>query len=263
MIPRLVQAGYRVVAPDMRGYGFSDKPKSVADYRVHLLVQDCVELLEMANKEGEVEGRSQPLPPPTLVAHDWGGVVAWNLAQRHPDSIGKLVILNSPHPSMYQALLRTSPVQLMMAWYVFYFQLPLLPELMFTLQPFKAAGSMFRTRNNSYGQLDKEIIVSSWLIPGAMTAMLNYYRAFVRGIFSRALSKKNSSARARDEKIKVPTLVVWGKNDGALSQKLAQGLDKYVENVQVHLLDGVSHWVPAESPDLAAQKIIDFLLVKD
>src|SRR5947209_6217022 len=170
-IPALAAAGFRVVVPDLRGYNLSDKPPGVASYRLPLLSQDVAELIRRAGAERAA-----------VAGHDWGGGIAWHLAMTRPDCVGKLIILNAPHPALYEREVRKLP-QLLRSWYIFFFQLPWLPELVCRWHDFALLrravreGPACRDRVTRH---DADLYIKALARPGALTAAINYYRAVFR-----------------------------------------------------------------------------------
>src|SRR5262245_12345209 len=171
-LPALAAAGFRVLAPDLRGYNLSDKRAGIASYRLSLLSQDIAELIRHAGVERA-----------TVVGHDWGGVIAWHLAMTRPDCIDKLIILNAPHPTAYEREVRKLP-QLLRSWYVFFFQFPWLPELVCRWHHFALLRRALRegpVHGKRVTRDDVDRCVRALARPGALTAALNYYRAGFRG----------------------------------------------------------------------------------
>ncbi|WP_394822686.1 alpha/beta fold hydrolase [Pendulispora albinea] len=233
-LPMLANAGFRAIAPDMRGYGASDKPKSVSDYAPPRLVDDVSALV-----------RSLGYEKVHLVGHDWGAVVAFYVAALRPDVVDRLVILNGPHPDAYTRALLKSQAQRKRSWYVFAFQLPFLPERVLALKG--TLPRLFRLSGPGVFS-DDEIDTYTHAIrqPGAARAMVNYYRASAR-------------YRGRLPIIKRPTLVLWGEKDVALGTGLLDGLDRYVESFDVQRFPDASHWLPEEKPDEVHSAIVRFL----
>ena len=243
-IPALAAAGYHVIAPDMRGYNLSEKPPGVLPYHIRHLVGDAAELLRAFG--GEQGGY--------LVGHDWGGVVAWHTARRHPELVQKLVILNAPHPNRFLEVLHDVPAQRRKSWYVALFQLPWLPELLLPRtakqveRSFRASGA-----NPHHFTLDDARQYAEALNqPGAKTAMLNYYRNMAR----RTLANR---MRELPHELAMPTLLLWGTEDVALDivNADADKLRRWVPNLQVELL-GASHWVQMDAPERVNELILEF-----
>jgi pimeloyl-ACP methyl ester carboxylesterase len=241
-IPALSRAGFRVIAPDLRGFGLSAKPERVASYRMSEVSADVVALI------ASLGGRAA-----ALVGHDWGGVVAWHTAMKHPEVMEKLVILNCPHPRRFLAALRSAR-QIRKSWYMFFFQLPVVAERGIARKDFAVIRRAFRTqpvRPLAYTDADIDRIVEALKQPGALTGGLNYYRAAFR---------RPPIERSRGGFRPVPcrVLVIWGDRDVALGRELAEPDPKWVPNARVEHLDA-SHWVPSDAPERVNALITDFV----
>jgi len=245
-VPPLAAAGFRVVAPDMRGYNLSGKPKGAANYRASTLVQDVVSLVRHLG-----EARAH------VAGHDWGGVVAWRLALRHPERVDRLVIANAPHPAVFSRELKR-PRQLFRSWYAMFFQLPLLPELVFRANGYAMLERIFRdgpARPGAFSDEDIRRYKEAMSRPGALTAMLNYYRSFARTLGHRGAA---GGAPATDT-VTRPTLVIWGERDTALNLHNLDGLERYVPDLRIERIPDASHWVLADAPDRVSERMIRFL----
>jgi epoxide hydrolase 4 len=234
-IPLLVQLGYEVWAPNLRGYGQSSKPPDMQDYAIELLMADVTHLIDQAS-----EGR-----PVTLIAHDWGALIAWAFAASNLRPLDRLVILNVPHPARLAEGLRTWQ-QFKKSWYVFFFQLPWLPERLMAAGGARAIGRAFSALamdQTNFGPEVLQVYRDNALIPGALTAMVNYYRA--------AVQTKGFRNFARDKVclITVPTLMIWGEEDLALGVELTDGYEGLVQHFTLRRLKGVGHWVQQEAPE--------------
>src|ERR687894_606750 len=241
-IPALVEAGFRVVAPDMRGYNLSDKPSGVRAYRLELLARD-VERLILACGERTA----------AVVGHDWGAIVAWIAAMRHSERVWRHAILNVPHPARIGDVL-LSPGQLLRSSYVFFFQIPRLPEEVIRAGDFALLRSALRRDPVRPGALTTEDIeryVEAMARPGALTATLNYYRALLRN---------PRETQALLERIEAPVLVIWGERDRFLSRSLAEPPPLWVPNLlHVERLPDASHWVAEDRPREVTTLLLDFL----
>lgn len=238
-IPALAEAGFRVVAPDMRGYNLSSRPSDVAAYGTDLLAADIRDLIrELA------EDRA------FLVGHDWGAAAAWATAANHPEVVERLAILNAPHPRrMLQGLRR--PRQLARSWYMFFFQLPRLPERLARAGGWSGLRRAFDdARPGAFTQQDLAHYVEAWSQPGALTAMLNYYRAAFR---------QARRAGERSGTVQAPTLVIWGERDPHVGAELAEPDPADVPNLEgVVRLPDASHWVQHDEPERVGQLLIEF-----
>lgn len=232
---------YRVVTPDLRGYNYSDKLQSVQLYSISELVEDIAGIITNLGYEKCI-----------LVGHDWGGAIAWYFADKYPHMVEKLIVLNIPHPAKFMQGLWT-PQQLRKSWYVFFFQLPILPELLFRWNNYQAIESAFvkmAIDQSAFSDEDIQAYKKSAAKPGALTAMINYYRCF----FQQLLTAKKSW-----KKLDIPTLMIWGENDTALGKELTYGTEEYVTDLTLKYIPNCSHWVQQEKPDLVNQYMADFL----
>lgn len=237
-IGRLAAAGFRVLTPDQRGYGASDKPPGIAPYTADRLAADVLRLADLAGRERFA-----------LAGHDWGGVVAWWVALTAPDRVERLVILNAPHPATLQSHARHHPGQWLRSWYVLAFQLPILPERLIRARGFRLAERMLRatSRRGAFDADDLALYREAWARPGAVTAMLNWYRALRRRV------------RPPAGRVKPPTLILWGDRDRFLDRGLAEAAAAQCDDVRVVHLESASHWLQHEEPARVAQEIDDFL----
>lgn len=241
-IPALATAGFQVVAPDLRGYNESDKPAGVACYRLDTLANDVLGLIQTLGT-----GRA------VVAGHDWGGGIAWYLAIHHPQLVEKLIILNSPHPAAFWRALRTS-TQLLRSWYMFFFQLPWVPEWLIRAGNFAGLERTLRqgpVRAGAFSDEDIRYYKQALARPGALTAALNYYRALFR------YRPKDVMQQVRP--IQVPTLLLWGERDRYLSIRLTQGLEAWVPDLRICRLPHASHWVQNDAPDDVNQAMLAFL----
>ena len=241
-IPVLAEAGYEVWAPNLRGYGESSKPPKVSDYAMDSLLADIAALIDTAGRE-EV----------TLVGHDWGAVQAWMFAIRRVRPLQRLVIMNVPHPACMQREMRSFR-QLRKSWYIFFFQIPWLPEKVLCARQAKAVGDAFENSAVDKSRFPAEVTDvyrQAALRPGAMRSMVNYYRAALRGI--------RQTASEELPVIEVPTLMLWGLEDVALSKETTDGTDQYVADLTLRFLPEVSHWVQQEAPETVNAMLLAWL----
>ncbi|MCB0069169.1 MAG: alpha/beta hydrolase, partial [Caldilineaceae bacterium] len=239
-IPALAAAGYHVWAPDQRGYNRSDKPAGVAAYGIETLAKDVVGLIEAS-------GREQVY----LVGHDWGAAVAWWVAGRYPERVKKLAILNVPHPAVMQRTVREDAEQRKKSWYIFFFQLPWLPEKSLSDNGYTNAirGLKGSSRRGTFSDQDIAAYRQAWSQPGALTGMLNWYRAVAR----------NQGTGVSLGRIRVPTLMIWGANDIALSRSMAQPSIDLCDDGRLVFLEEASHWVQHEEPETVNRLLLEFL----
>jgi len=241
-VPFLAAAGFRVLAPDMRGYNLSEKPRGVGAYRVEELTRDVAELARHAGAE-----RAH------VVGHDWGGLVAWWTAILHPEVVARLVVMNAPHPAVVRRGLFTHG-QLRKSRYIFFFQLPVLAERRFAADDFAVLRRYLRrdpVRPQAFSEEDIQRYVEAIGRPGALTAAMNYYRAAFRAAPLLALK-----ARRR---IEAPVLMIWGERDRYLGLHLLSGTEEWVPNLRVERIPEASHWVQADAPERVNQLLLGFL----
>jgi len=243
-IPALAAAGFRVVAPDLRGYNLSEKPKGVDSYRAGRVMEDVVQLVRHLGAE-----RAH------VAGHDWGGVIAWRLAIRRPEVVDRLAIINAPHPAIFGRELK-HPRQLLRSWYAGFFQIPKLPEASFRARGHALLARVFRespVRAEAYTDDDIARYIEAASQPGALTAMINYYRAFGRDT-ARGEGKGDGPG---DGMVRRPTLVIWGERDSALNIHNLDGLDACVPDLRVERIPDASHWVPADAPETVSRLLAE------
>ncbi len=237
-IEPLAAAGFRVIVPDQRGYNLSSKPSGVAAYALPELVSDVIAIADQLGKEKI-----------SLAGHDWGAAVAWSTALLHPQRIAKLVVLNVPHPSVMRKFLSTSPRQLLRSWYMFFFQLPWLPEALFSASDF-SVGSWSLLRSSRQGTFSPEDLTqyrAAWSQPGALTAMLNWYRALFR-----------IRIKFQDKTVRVPTRILWGERDDFLLTEMAHQSLRYCTSAELFTFASATHWLQHEEPARVSELLIDF-----
>ncbi|HEV8323620.1 MAG TPA: alpha/beta hydrolase [Myxococcota bacterium] len=243
-IPALARAGFRVVAPDQRGYNLSDKPAGVRSYDARILAHDVERLVRAC---GAARAHA-------VVGHDWGGGVAWLTAMRHPEVLGRLCVLNCPHPARLLAAFLTAR-QLRKSWYMFYFQLPFLPERSMAADDFASIRRTFRrepVRPEAFSDDDIQRYVDALSRPGALTAAVNWYRAMFRQDPRRTLAELRQPVAA-------PTLVLWGERDPHLGAELAEPDPALVPDVRVVRIDDASHWVQVDAYERVNEALLEFL----
>ncbi|HRI64738.1 MAG TPA: alpha/beta fold hydrolase [Polyangium sp.] len=231
-IPLLVKLGYRVWAPNLRGYGKTSKPAGVGAYHIDRLVDDVAGLVHAA-------GAKETL----LVTHDWGSIIGWQVAMRQTIALERLVIMNVPHPACFMRQLRTWE-QLKRSWYMFAFQLPFFPEMRLLANDAEVVARSFTAMAVDRRRFPKEVTDEyrrSAQEPGAAKAMVNYYRAMLRAKLSVSVPKPGT--------VDAPTLMIWGASDKALTNANTEGTEKYVRDLTLRMLPNVSHWVQQEAPE--------------
>jgi pimeloyl-ACP methyl ester carboxylesterase len=242
-IPAIADAGFRVVVPDQRGYNLSDKPKGIRSYRLDELVNDIVGLIDALDYEKV-----------NVVGHDWGAIVAWTLAYRHPERLQHLSIINVPHPVVMRQFLRSDFEQMRRSWYAAFFQLPWLPEMGMRANHWRGATLALRGSGKIHTFTNEDIkrYKEAWSQPGAITAMINWYRAAAR--YPRQIPK--------EMRIHVPTLILWGMKDVTLTHRMAHPSLDHCDDGDLIFFPDATHWVQHEVADVVNQFLIDFLLNK-
>ncbi len=233
-LPLLAKLGWKAWAPDLRGYGESERPKHLQDYAIELLMEDVANLIDAAGARETM-----------LIAHDWGAIIAWYFAMRRLRPLSRLVILNVPHPAPMSRELRRWR-QLRRSWYALFFQLPWLPDRLLAARDARAVGQAFLRSSCDRSRFPEEVLDvyrRAASQPGATTAMLHYYRALVRGGGGARQAKLGFPV------IETPTLMLWGEEDVALTKETTIGTDVYVRDLTLRYLPGVSHWVQQEAPE--------------
>jgi pimeloyl-ACP methyl ester carboxylesterase len=241
-IAALAETGFRVVAPDMRGYNLSGKPRGVKNYRIEVLAQDIANLIQVCGAESA-----------TVVGHDWGGVVAWVVAMRHSEQVEKLAILNCPHPERFLRRLWT-PRQLRKSWYIFALQVPGPPGRVVQRCIFNWIKSNFRkdpVRPGTFTDEDIWRYEDAMAHPGALTASTNYYRAGFR--------RTPAQTRKVFRKVEMPVLVIWGEEERYFDPELAEVDREWAPNARVERLPDASHWVQQDRPEKVNALLLEFL----
>lgn len=243
-LPAFAQAGYRVWAPNLRGYTGTSRPPALEAYHIGPLLDDVHALVEAAGVRRAI-----------LIGHDWGGLIAWFYGIRYADRIDRLVLLNAPHPACFQREL-THWRQRLRSLYALFFQLPWLPETVLRLGGGWAVGALVRRLFVHPERISADVLKAyrqQACEPQALTAMLNYYRAAGRG------GGAADQEKAGYPPIHVPTLVIWGVQDGALVRENLDGLDEYVSDLTVLTVDTAGHFVHQDEPTLVTREILHWL----
>lgn len=242
-IPLLTQLGFRVWAPDLRGFGQTSKPAGVGSYSQETLEADVAALIEASGAKEVV-----------LIGHDWGALIAWNYAMFGRVPIAKLIVMNVPHPAILAEQIFNLR-QLLRSWYIFFFQLPWLPEWLLSRNNCAAIAASIRDTAADKTRFSADILrvyQQSAAQPGALTAMVNYYRAAVRNF--------NKMKKRGARQITIPTLFLWGEADKVLGIECTYGTEKHVDDLTFHRLPHVSHWIQQEAPEQVNVLIKTWLL---
>ena len=240
----LAHAGYRVWAPDLRGYGETTRPENLDSYHLEAILEDVAALIEASNLSRVI-----------LIGHDWGGIIAWYYAMRRPGKLEALIILNAPHPACFEREIRHWR-QFRRSWYMAAFQIPWIPEALLAAGEASLIGAIFERMRMNSEYLSNDIVRryrQQASQRGALSAMLNYYRAAIRG---------GGAARQRAQgysPIDLPTLVIWGLRDQALTKHNLNGLDKLVPDLTVVTLEKSGHFVHQDEPRRVTDEILGWL----
>jgi pimeloyl-ACP methyl ester carboxylesterase len=250
-LPLLAKLGYTAWAPNLRGYDGSSRPQKKSDYRIDCLTADVAGLIDASGAKSTL-----------LIGHDWGGVIAWIFALQKIRPLDHFIALNFPHPKFYRERIARWP-QITKSWYVFLFQLPWFPEFMMGSRSARIVGQTFSATAIDKSRFPEEVLDvyrRNALIPGALTAMINYYRANwgIRrgGLFA-------EQRQAIESILETPTLMIWGENDIALGRHLTYGTEKLVKDLTLRYLPDVSHWVQQEAPETVNAMIEAWLTGKE
>jgi len=230
-IEPLAQAGYRVWAPDQRGYNLSDKPAGIDAYTIDTLAADVVALIDAAGRQKAI-----------VVGHDWGAAVAWWVAATAPERVERLVVLNVPHPGVMKQVASRDPGQMLRSWYIGFFQIPWLPEALSRLNNWAMLARTMRSssRPGTFSDADLDQYRAAWgQGGGALRTMINWYRAALQHP-----PKRNTQLR-----IRVPTLLIWGARDRFLKREMAQPSIDLCDSGQLVFLENATHWVQHEEAD--------------
>jgi len=233
---------YTVVAPDMRGYNLSDKPTGVSDYEADKLADDVTGLIRHFGHEQAA-----------VIGHDWGATVAWTVAAKHPEYLWKLGALQVPPIAVWRK--NQTMKQFLASWYMFFFQIPALPEFLFKLNDYALLANALKNTTAEKGVFTDEDIAEykrAWSEPFALTAMLNYYRA---NIMKRFLSKQETPA-----KIKVPTVFIYGEKDTAVLPETVKGVGEMIDApYEEFRIPTSAHWVQQEAAEAVTEILREFL----
>lgn len=240
-IPYLASAGYRVWAPDQRGYNLSDKPDGIAAYALDVLADDVIGLIEASGREKAF-----------LVGHDWGAAVAWFAAAKYPNRIERMVVMNVPHGAVMKQHLRQNFAQLRRSWYIFFFQLPWLPEKLARLRNWHITARTLKnsSRPGTFTQNDLDAYRRAWSQPKACRSMLNWYRAILQ----------KPPAPLKSNRITAPTLLIWGARDRFLGREMARPSIDLCDDGRLVFIEEATHWVQHEEAGRVNALIDTFFL---
>jgi len=226
-----------VVAVDLRGYGRSEKPSGRSSYHYDLLVEDVRQIITLLGKDKCI-----------LMAHDWGALIGWRVVHHYPELISQYIPMNCPHPAAFQQTLVSDYTQMLKSWYIFFFQLPMIPERLTTT--LISMGFRKRVKQSRLSPGEAQAYLDVFDKPSDLTPPINYYRNLVYSIndpnFPRSL-------------ISVPTLLIWGEKDNYLNISMASLSSNYVENFSLFTVAGATHWVQQDAPDVVNEKIRQFI----
>lgn len=233
----LADAGFRVVAPDQRGYNVSSKPREIMDYTVGNLVADVVYIAGALGRERF-----------HLAGHDWGAAVAWTTALLAPERLNKLAILNVPHPTVFLRTVRSNPEQMLRSWYMAFFQLPCIPERRFSANNFEMGikSLVASSRPGTFTPQDLDDYRKAWSNPGTVTAMINWYRAFFR---TRPPLPDNPRVHA-------PTRILWGTRDMFLLPEMAEQSVAFCDSAELTYFPNATHWLQHEEAEAVSAALI-------
>lgn len=237
-IAPLVDAGYRVLVPDQRGYNLSEKPDGVRPYRISELSGDVADLVASSGRESA-----------HVVGHDWGAAVAWDVALRHPETVDRLGIVNVPHPTVFEETLRSNPNQMLKSWYMFFFQLPRIPEWFQRRGNFRLLVNGFQSsKERTFTETDIERYRAAWDRERGITGMINWYRALFR-----------HGEDPPREQVEAPTLVIWGEQDKYLLTEMAPRSVGYCDDGRLERIPEGTHWVHHEYPGRVTDHLVEHL----
>ncbi len=242
---KALKGNYTVVAPDMRGFNLSEKPKGAKEYTQSKVAKDIVALIEHLGYEKAI-----------IVGHDWGGAIAWHLALNYPDLVAKFVVINCPHPGIFIRHLKSNFDQVLRSWYMFFFLVPVIPELLIGWDLRKFFIKILRDWSLNKEHFTDEVIeeyAKAYRQKDAITSSINYYKAGMSIALGGGGERKN-------RKVKAPTLMIWGNGDKMLGEELTEGTGEYIDaDFTLHVIQNCSHWVQSDCPDEVNAVLKDFL----
>lgn len=251
-LPLLSRLGYTAWAPNLRGYGMSERPEKIDDYALEHLTDDVAGLIDAAGARSTL-----------LMGHDWGGIIAWIFALQKIRPLDRFVVMNLPHPVLFRKRF-WKPSQLRKSWYILFFQLPVIPEWFLGRSGAKAIGESFRYMAVDKSRFPDEVVENYSAFarePGALRSMINYYRANFNFFNGKKLTPDQQKGISMV--LETPTLMIWGEVDIALGKELTYGTEKLVKDFMIRYLPNVSHWVQQEAPETVNAMIEAWLTGKD
>jgi pimeloyl-ACP methyl ester carboxylesterase len=238
---------YHVVAPDMRGYNLSDKPPRVEDYRIDKLIDDVTGLIRHFGKQRAV-----------VVGHDWGAGVAWGVALKHPEYVSRLVAMQVPPPAAWRANMTLK--QALRSWYMLFFQIPVLPEWLISLNDFASVERSFKDtpgNKDAFTETDIAVYKKALREPNALTSGINYYRANFTTLF---FKQKGESEELRDDRVRVPTLLIYGEQDKYIVPETLKDVNRFVDApYREARFKNYGHWIQNEAPAEVNAELESFL----
>jgi len=245
---RALAPHFECVAPNLRGYGNTDAPVGIENYTLDKLVGDVADLIEACGREKAI-----------IIAHDWGGAIAWATVLQRPELVERIAVLNLPHPLKLQENLRRNPRQMLSSWYILFFQIPRLPEALMRARDFAMLKRAIRdsaVQKSAFTDEDLDHFRDAFRNPYSITAAINYYRAAVRGSFR----PRGPAPEWMTRKISAPTMVIWGEQDIALRKELTFGMKELFSGpFEIHYVPDSGHWVQQEKPAVVNDYLLKFL----
>ncbi len=240
-IKDFVERGYYVVMPDQRGYNLTEKPKGIGQYQLNTLATDIAELIRALGREKAM-----------IAGHDWGGVVCWRFAAIYPQMVEKIAILNVPHPGVMRRYLLNHRSQLKKSSYIFFFQLPFIPERKLAERDhlMLRKGLLAGVKKGVFSDEDLAKYHEAWRQPGAVKGMLNWYRAMVQ--------RRGDKSIRVPSRISVPMCLIWGCGDRYLEKEMIELSKERCDNAELHWLEDATHWLHHEEPETVNKLMLEF-----
>jgi pimeloyl-ACP methyl ester carboxylesterase len=244
---RALAPQFECAAPDLRGYGETDAPIGVENYSLDKLVGDVADLIEACGHRRAI-----------VMAHDWGGAIAWATALQRPELVERLIVMNCPHLKKFRDNLRGNPRQMLKSWYILFFQIPWLPEALLRARDFAILKRSLRdsaVQKSAFSDDDLAHFRAAFRNPYSVTAAINYYRALFRDNV-----RNRKTPEWMERTISAPTMVIWGEQDVALRKELTFGMKElFTGPFEIHYVPDSGHWVQQEKPELVNDYVAKFL----